>query len=539
VPSPVTSNNPDSFVDERQTYSTFAFGAVLFALAVLVRVAGISWGLPNAERWYSYHPDESLNQIVGAVFRLIQGDPNPGFFNYPSLAIYATWFIYQLLSLIGLSTNVPAPFPWPEARDVIFAGRIFSVLCGAGTAVLVFQIAWRLKMRGGAACAGILLALAPGHVQHSHFATVDVPATFFVALCVYLTLRAKNTRGLIWAAIVAGLAAGTKYNAGLVLIAPLAMLWIGRNGNAFVDETKPLFSQNIVNSLGFLLAFTLAFVISTPYSILDFPSFWGNPAQQAGLSYELLVHPREGSGEIFQGTGNGWIYHLTFNLPFVLTWPLVIAAMWGIWSSTKDGRKWWPIWAFVGLYFFSLGFSQVRFMRYLLPLVPFLCVFAAVGISRLTKSKARIASAILMFIALCGTKDVLWPMLDTDPRDRAANLLRDQPRPVGVVNNPWFYTPPVQPRGFNAPVEGLVVTGFDINQARQTPSFALSEFDWREAARLNPQGQAARFGSELETSYLKSFSYKIENPLALPGRKFVPHDYLYTNPETRVYSLRR
>ena len=532
---PSLPNNPPKLVDELSSTSFWRFApALLFALALAVRLTGFNWGLPNAERWYSYHPDESLNQIVGAVFRLIQGESNPGFFNYPSLAIYATWAIYQITSLLGLSTNVPAPFPWPEARDVIFAGRLFSAWCGAGTAVLTFQIARKLGFRGAAILAAVLMALAPGHVQHSHFATVDVPATFFVALCVYLSLRAQNTRGLMWAALVAGLAAGTKYNAGLVLIAPLVALWLS---NSFVDETVSSTKRSIAKSLGMLLAFTFAFLVSTPYALLDFPAFWGNAAQQSGLSYELLVHPREGSGEIFQQTGNGWWYHFTFNLPFVLTWPLVIASVWGIVSSTKDGRNWWPILAFVGIYFLSLGFSQVRFMRYLLPIVPFLCVLAAMGISRLPKPK--IGGAVLMLFALCGTKDVLWPMLDSDPRDRAANLLRRQPRPVGVVNNPWYYTPPIQPRGFNAPAEGLVVTGFDLTRAKAAPSFALSEFDWREAARLSPQGEAARFASALEPFYRKSFSYKIEAPLALPGRDFVPHDYLYTNPETRVYSLQR
>ena len=167
--------------------------ALLLALALAVRAVGLTWGLPNAGRWYSYHPDESVNQIVGAVVHLLQGDWNPHFFNYPSLSIYATWLVYQGLAIFGLTTVAPAPtYPWPLVRDIIFAGRLLSVVCGAGTAALSYGVARQLGLGRGALVAGVIVALLPGLVQHSHYATVDVPATFLVTLCVWLALRART-----------------------------------------------------------------------------------------------------------------------------------------------------------------------------------------------------------------------------------------------------------------------------------------------------------------------------------------------------------
>ena len=499
--------------------------ALIFALALLARAIGLTWGLPNAERFYSYHPDESVNQIVGAVVNLLQGDFNPHFFNYPSLSIYTTWIVYQFLVVAGLTTNVPdAAYPWPLIRDIIFAGRLFSVVCGAGTAALTWGVARQLGLGRGAIVAGVLVALLPGLVQHSHYATVDVPATFFVALCVWLSLRAQDAKGLLVAALVAGLAAGTKYNAGLVVIVPMACaLWLPELKNRWAPITvSPLLAL-------------LGFVLTTPYALLAPAEFWGDPGKQMGFAYELLVHPREGSGEIFQNTGNGWWYHLTFNLPFVMTAPLALISVIGLGLAARE-RAWWPVLLFVALFFGSLGFSQVRFMRYLFPIAPMLCVAAVWAVKSLPK--ASVWGAGLAALVVAALPGILWPFVSVDPRDRLARIARQWQVPVGLVNSPWFYTPPFQPIGSNVPVPGTVVTGFDSEKMRaaKTPLFMISEFEYREQVRLHPNGEAATFLKDVKSFYGKNYLVGMRHPTMLPGREFVPHDYLYNSPETRLYT---
>ena len=503
--------------------------ALIFALALVVRAVGLTWGLPNAQRFYSYHPDESPQQIVGAVFHLLQGDFNPHFFNYPSLTVYATWFFYQVLALAGLTTNAPGQhYPWDIARDVILAGRLFSVVCGAGTAALSYGIARHLGLHRSAILAGILVALLPGLVQHSHFATVDIPATFFVVWCVWLSLRAQTFKAFLVAALVAGLAAGTKYNAGLVAVVPML-------GALLLPELK---SRWTIFALAPLVAL-LGFLVSTPCALISPAEFWGDPSLQvqSGISFELLTHPRIGSGDIFQGTGNGWFYHLTFNLPFVMTWPLEILALIGIGFAARE-RKWWPILGFVGLFFVSLGLSQVRFMRYLFPLAPFLCIAAVLAAARLPKPKVWGAGLALMVVA--ALPGILQPFVSQDPRDAAARLIVELPvkslMTVALAHNPWFYTPPLQPIGFNLAVPGTIVTGFDVAKLKPRPSiFVLSEFEYREALRLHPNGEVAAFLNALKKTYGKIEQFPHGPQLALPGRDFVPHDYLYPNPKTRVY----
>jgi hypothetical protein len=348
----------------------------------------------------------------------------------------------------------------------------------------------------------------------------------------------------LWSAFVAGLAAATKYNAGLVLLAPL-LAWL------FFRKKHSLSRKSI---FAIIALFAFGFFLGCPFSVFDFPAFWGD-GKNTGLSYELLVHPKQGHGDVFIGTGNGWIYHAFFNAPFLLTWPLLLAALIGIVKTRIIRRpETCTLFTWCAVYFFALGFSQVRFMRYLLPIAPTLCIFAAIGVLALRERRLRIAtSAILILIVAWGTRDVLSPLVVTDPRDRAASWLSlhaSTPTTIGMIEPPWFFSPPLSPLNsppfrqltpeqlfaFSGNKYHFTITGFDAKkiQPDQPQWFVTSEFEWREKSRLN-DNDYNRFREALEREYSLAARFKNTPPLALPGRDFVPHDFLYTNPEIRIY----
>ena len=216
---------------DRAVFNRWALPVLLFVVALVVRLIGLRWGLPSAEHFYSYHPDE--RQIAAAVASLdfFNGDFNPDFFNYPSLYIYLVYIVHFLGSGLGV---LPAPASpnvvWPFLHNIILSGRFVTALLGAATVPLVFLIGRKIGDVRTGVLAALLLMFLPGHVQHSHFATVDAPVTFFVTLCLWFSVRAAATqretawrqRQLLIAAFIAGLAAATKYNGVLVLVAPLA-----------------------------------------------------------------------------------------------------------------------------------------------------------------------------------------------------------------------------------------------------------------------------------------------------------------------------
>jgi hypothetical protein len=342
-------------------------------------------------------------------------------------------------------------------------------------------------------------------------------------------------------------------------------------------------------------------LIGCPFSVLAFREFWGEGVN--GFAYELLVHPREGSGEVFQSTGNGWWYHLTFNLPFAMTTPLLCLALLAllallVWSlPRKRALLLWPLLAFSTIYFFALGFSQVRYMRYVLPLLPALCVLIArftlrlstvftvgsmafssaqnfeVGIgskddwvqrkaaasTALTMRVFNVCAVVLSLFLLLATVDVLRPFMRPDPRDAAATWLKNNAATSTIAlasDRPWFWSVPLSPQdappGSGITSEqalaqaatrgqsyGLSLLAFDgAKLTQEKPQYVvMSELEWRDKARLrdaNYQSFMAQLGRD----------YKLQQefagaPALLPGRAFVPHDFLYSNPDVRLYGRKR
>ena len=158
----------------------------------------------------------------------------------------------------------------------------------------------------------------------------------------------------------------------------------------------------------------------------------------------------------------------------------------------------------------------------------------------------------------------------TDPRDAAAAWLEGNvphAQAVGLANVPWFYTPPLVPYNGGAKSREayeqdpsarrypLLVTGWDASSLdkERPPYFALSEFEFREELRLCGEPLSAErvaSGGEQFRDFARFWNLLNERyelagrwggwraPAWLAPADYVPHDWLYPLPETRVYRLR-
>jgi 4-amino-4-deoxy-L-arabinose transferase-like glycosyltransferase len=510
------------------------FGALLLALAAGLRLMGLDWGLPTQQHYFSYHPDEILLLLPSAQY-FAKGDWNPHFFNYGTLYLYlvglpALWLGY------AQSMNLPSLY---------LLGRTITAALGIASVPLLY-FALRRESRGLALGSALLLALLPLHVINSHYATVDVPAAFWLVLGFLFALRGPSAWMGLAAGLSVGLAAATKYNAGLFLLpAIVAPLLVPPR------QWRPSW-------LGATLAgAALGFVIGCPY-------FW-TPDFVRGFLFELQ-HAREGGTAAFVEMGSGWGYHLLHGLPVALGFPLLLAVLLGVCVTlrvpSRAGRL-SLLW--VALYLLVIGLGKERFVRYLVLIAPFLAVIAAHGLVwlwrapriRLVRHLTATVGLAVVALTLLYTWGQVRLFTGDDPRTRTWQILGPNVMTlhrgltIGLVGPPWFYSPPVSPynagafsrQGFeelNRRAGGIiVVTGWEENVLRRTrPTvFVLSDLESRDLLRLRDDA-ARRFSYTLEEVY--KYRAIFARPPALgawlaPGREWAPPDWLYPSPIITLY----
>jgi 4-amino-4-deoxy-L-arabinose transferase-like glycosyltransferase len=398
-------------------------------IAAVLRFYALTWGLPNAIHAYSYHPDEFLP--VGSAFNILsQGDLNPHFYNYPSLYIYICALAQGFASVMGFANDF----------GIYVACRIVTAVMGVLAVAVCLYGCGKLYGRKAGIAAGLFLAVLAVHAQHSHFATVDVPSTLFVAGCLIAAIFSFKTGSIKWlilSGILAGLAGGTKYNAGLVCLSAAAAPWLCASESSIVKRLGK-------SALVFLCA-GIAFVISTPGCLLYTSEFLN------GLTYELK-HSAHGHGLVFAGTGPGVLFAL-HNLAWGMGLPLLIVGIISIIYATITKRKESIILlAFLIPYMILMSTSQVRFVRYAIPALPCFAIFTALAfaasqnISISYKRVLVILSGLIVAGSLIYCIAIVTLFAPPDTRDSSRDYIvanASKADSIGFIDLPWFYSPPL------------------------------------------------------------------------------------------------
>ena len=210
----------------------------LLGVSLLVRFAGLDW-----EIGAGYYRDEGIYRATAE--RINGGRLLVDSFVYGHLLHYAGAFALWLHSLCPKVAAALAHLVYGvegEERVEWLALRSIAALCGALTTLPVYGIAHRIVVGGEdpgdrhAGClaghfagsgAALLILFSPLYNEVAHLLISDVPAAFFATLCVYFAARlldGENLRDALLAGVAAGLAAGSKYPAGVAAIA-IAGVW--------------------------------------------------------------------------------------------------------------------------------------------------------------------------------------------------------------------------------------------------------------------------------------------------------------------------
>lgn len=397
-----------------------------------MRLWGIDFGLPSA---LEARPDERT--VVHTAIEFAKGDLNPRGFNYPSFFLYLLYGVYSSLAwLFSLFHPVPPGGLlmglWSQGGSSLrLIARCIVVAFGVGTVYVWSGVVRYAFGRSAARLAALLLAFAYLHVRESHFGATDVPMVFFVAAAHWALMgivRSGRWRAYVAAGLLSGLAISTKYTAAPLCLAVLAAHAAHRGWRRMHTG-----GGRVLAAWG-LAAF--AFCCTTPYALLDFGTFWSD------VSYEVFVHGRTGH---FVNPAPGWLQHLRVSLRYGLGLPFCLAAVVGMATSLRSRNKCaWVMLVFPLASYFAMAFGRTVFVRYALPLSPFLALWAAMFCLAARQRVGRSWGLVLVWAVL--TPSLVRALSfdafvsRTDTRCLAAEWLRGKLAPretVGWTGSRW------------------------------------------------------------------------------------------------------
>ena len=353
----------------------------IMALALALRLWGITWGLPERT---DLHPDEH-DYVVGhalevahQIHLVIHGDEpltvgtfDPVFLNYPSFLLYLISFFYGLLHAVGLVSQ-----QW----GAYLMGRLFSAAFGTATVFVAMLMAREAGARwSGQLLAALWMALLPLHVWDSHVAVTDVTMTFWVACTLWASLRLLRTgrwRDYAMSGIFLGLAVGSKYTAAMVAVAIIAgALLSGRS----LANTFPGLVVAAVSSVA-------ACFLVTPYSFIRV----GDVLAAMQFEHRHTIGHHFGFSLPADGPQyRRYIYQLAAAWPFSLGVVLYAAALAGtIRAAIRFNRAHAVLLIFFAVFFGVTGHWYFVPLRYYLPLLVIGVVFAGMWMGEWVDSES-------------------------------------------------------------------------------------------------------------------------------------------------------
>jgi len=393
--------------------------AILVA-AFFLRVYGIGFGLP-----YTVHPDEPMI-AERAISMLKSGNLNPGWFGWPSLYMYMQLPVYVLRFLYGVSKGGPGIIESYHSGYYLW-GRFMTACLGTLTVGLIYALGKKLLDRRTGILAALLLAFSFLHVSDSHYITADVPVTFFVVLTVLVSfwiIEKGDVKFYLLGGLLTGFAIATKYTGGVVILC-LFFAYIFRLMRGKKEYERIFYC---------LIALVCGFLVGVPYAIKEIPTFLGNIATEIN-EYTTLGHLSH------EGTANWWYYSKYLYREGLGRGIFVFSLAGVVVAAIKSTERRFLCILFLVAYFLWVSSCKVRFVRALMPILPFFPLFAAFFLSSLwgwlakrEPFKERGALVNLLIILLIGVM-LFFPLRNA--WSFSYNLNKTDPR---ILTKEWVET---------------------------------------------------------------------------------------------------
>lgn len=388
--------DPDPVLTKPPRRSWLALLPVLLPLAwfLFTGVRGIDFGV----HWDEHRQRPVLQHMRDA------GTLLPGNYWYGSV-----------IHLLGAASAAPELLSgWDEASaneqgDVAFGAflagdtfrfrvrTVFMVVTGLAIVWLYLAV----LATGGAVwialAAASLLGLSWEFAYHARWPLPDGVTTQFAALTMLgllLTSLRRSKGWLLFAALAAGLATGTKYPAGMLLVPVLLSAWIlGRERGGVAERVKLVVAAAFV--------FGASYLATTPGTLLEPTQFW----RDVSLMVNWYGDRGHGTYTVVPGWEHARLEAEYVGLVLFSRWPVAaglgtVFALIGAAAMLRSRTSLaLVLLAFPLLHLAYMSTQKAMIVRNLLTVAPFLAFFAAQGIVTLWAGvRTRGARGLLAFV---------------------------------------------------------------------------------------------------------------------------------------------
>jgi len=261
---------------------------VIVVSAVGLRFYGLDWD--NAYP-YSPHPDERAMLYAVERINLDATDKNlnPQWFSYGSLPIYLNFFAIELFEKLTTIND--------SSGGRLF-GRIISAVAGIGTAAFFYLATTEFLGRKWALFGVALLLLAVLHIQIGHFLTVDALLCFFIMGALYSLIEFIK-KGSYKTAMVSGvwIGLGVATKLAALLIVPALCVAVFIYVIRMKDKTTVASSFFSLASFAFLrggaifLTAAAVVVLCQPFMLIDWAGFVQDSVVQGKMVIREIDFP--------------------------------------------------------------------------------------------------------------------------------------------------------------------------------------------------------------------------------------------------------
>ncbi|NNE44572.1 MAG: phospholipid carrier-dependent glycosyltransferase [Gemmatimonadetes bacterium] len=409
----------------------------LLVVALGLRLWGSWFGLPHV-----FHADEGF-EVYRAV-RLGMGGFDfdrvaKGGYYYLLFLEYGFYFVWLFVTgaISGVSDFAARFVSDPSGFWKI--GRATTAVLGTATVAAVW---WQGRRIGGARVgwlAAAFLAVSVQHVVNSHYVSVDVPMTLWTFLAILLVVEDTCGRARLrpwWFAAIAAYAVMNKQPAVLLFIPFFLGTWMrhGPRGG------EGLWSRRTAIAVG---GAALIYTVGNPGIVVNF-------GLEVSRAFHTILGTPDPDGDYIQAATaipNLWAFYgrvlRTSQGPAMLA--LAVAGLGlGLWRRDRAVL----LHASFALPFLvliaSVGTSHLYYPRYIVPILPAVALFAALGVEeiiRALRGPRWVAPAVavgvgVLVIAEPGLRAVQWDQRMTlaDTRALAAAWIEENvPHKAAIV----------------------------------------------------------------------------------------------------------